>query len=750
MEDPAALPAPLAAFVRQADAAYAEFDRARHRLESALDPASREVLETNAELLQELTRQRAFLRQVIDLNPHFIFAKDRAGRFTLVNQAVAEAYGTSVENLLGKTDADFNPNPEEVKQFRRIDLEVMNTGTSAHIPEERITDAAGNTRWLETMKRAIPSIHGGDTQILGVATDITERRRAEQRLRQRTETILEHQAALHALALMDNPDWMDALESITRTAARVLGVARVGVWLFEDNQASLTCEALYENGRFTPHPGTSLESHRYPKYFEAIAQSRTLAAHDAIEDPRTNEFAGAYSVPLGITSLLDVPIRSLGSVIGIVCHEHVGPARVWSPEEEHFGASIADFVSLALAASKRRQLEAQLRQSQKMEAIGHLAGGVAHDFNNVLTAILGYCRLMLVQMGSEDSLRSHVEQIRQAADRAAQLTGQLLAFGRKQVLNPRILDLNHIVAGIEPMLGRIIGEDIRLSTVLAPDLGRVKADPGQIEQALLNLVVNARDAMPHGGSLVIRTANVILESGELQSATTASGGQHVLLSVTDSGIGMDQETQARIFEPFFTTKEAGRGTGLGLSMVYGVVEQSGGRVGVWSEPGRGSTFRIYLPQVSSDEAMIAESQPVAAPPQDTRGSELILLVEDDAQVRTLVHRILERQGYHVLEASHPQEAILLSDRTREPIDLLLTDVIMPAMNGRELYERLASSRPGLKVLYMSGYAERAFSQEGRTAPVASLIQKPFEPDALVVRIREILDAPRNAASSLAV
>ena len=750
MEDPAALPPAWAAFVRQVDSAYNTFESARRRLESALDPGSRQVLETNAELLQELTRQRAYLRQVIDLNPHFIFAKDREGRFTLVNQAVAEAYGTSVENLLGKTDADFNPNAAEVDQFRRFDLEVINTGTSAHIPEEQITDAAGNTRWLETIKRAIPSTHGGETQVLGVATDITERRRAEHRLRQRTERILEHQAALHDLALMDNPDWMGSLEAITSAASRVLGVARVGVWLFQDNQTTLVCESLYEDGRFTPHPGTALDSHRYPKYFEAIAQSRTLAAHDAIHDPRTSEFASSYLVPLGITSLLDVPIRSLGSVIGIVCHEHVGPARVWTPEEEHFCASISDFVALDLAASKRRQLEAQLRQSQKMEAIGHLAGGVAHDFNNVLTAILGYCRLMLVQMGSDDTLRPQVEQIRQAANRAAELTGQLLAFGRKQVLNPRILDLNQIVAGMEPMLGRIIGEDIRLSTVLAPDLGRVKADPGQVEQVLLNLVVNARDAMPEGGSLVIRTANVLLESSDLQPATPGSGGEHIMLSVTDSGMGMDHETQARIFEPFFTTKEAGRGTGLGLSMVYGVVEQSGGRVGVWSEPGRGTTFRIYLPQVSSDEAMMVEPAQPAAPPRDTRGSELILLVEDDAQVRTLVHRILERQGYQVLEAKHPQEAILLSERTPDRIDLLLTDVIMPTMNGRELVERLTAARPDLRVLYMSGYAERAFSQDGRTPPGASLIQKPFEPDALVLRIREILDAPRKAASSLTV
>jgi PAS domain S-box-containing protein len=733
VEDPETLGAsvPLSSFLEAVDAAYRDFESARVRLEATLDQSSREVLKTNAELeslLRELTRQRTYLRQVIDLTPHFIFAKDREGRFTLVNRAVADAYGTSVENLLGKTDADFNPNPSEVEQFRRVDLQVIDTRASATIPEEQITDAQGNVRWLETVKRAIPSPDGGDTQVLGVATDITERRRAEQSLRERTETILRNQASLHRLALMDNSDWVTSLEAITRTAAHVLGVARVGVWLFREDRAGIVCEALHQDGRFTATPGVTLEAHRYPSYFEAIAQSRALAADDAFADPRTREFAGDYLEPLGISSLLDVPIRLAGSVVGIVCHEHVGSRHEWTPEEEHFAASIADFVALALAASKRRQLEEQLRQAQKMEAIGHLAGGVAHDFNNLLTAILGYCQLMLSQLRPDDTLRSHVEQIQHASDRAAQLTRQLLAFGRKQVLNPRVLDLNHVVAGLEPMLRRLIGEDISLSTVLAPDLGPVKTDPGQIEQVLFNLVVNARDALPHGGTLVIRTANL---------TRPGTNGQ-VLLSVTDSGIGMDAETLGRIFEPFFTTKESGRGTGLGLPMVYGIVEQSGGRVEVWSEPGRGAAFRIYLPCASPEEATALEPILPAVAPKDVRGSEVILLVEDDRQVRSLVRLILERQGYRILEASGPTDAIAHSEQFPGHIQLLLTDVIMPRMNGRELFEELRARRPDMRVLYMSGYTEKAFAADA--GPGASLIHKPFEPQALAIRIREILDA----------
>jgi len=729
VEDPAALAAPLSQFLDTVDATYREFEAARQELEGTLDRRSREVLKTNSDLealLQELTRQRTYLRQVIDLNPHFIFAKDREGRFTLVNRAVADAYGTSVENLLGKRDADFNPNASEVEQFRRVDMEVIQAGTVAIIPEERITDAAGNVRWLETLKRAIPSPDGGDTQVLGVATDITERLRAEQSLRERTDTILRNQAALHELALRDNSEWQASLEAITRASAGVLGVARVGVWLFSEDRGSIVCEALYEHDRFTASPGFTLEAHRYPAYFEAVEQSRALAAEDALADPRTREFAGDYLEPIGIKSLLDVPIRLAGSVVGIVCHEHVGKRHPWTPEEEHFAGSIADFVALALAASKRRQLEGQLRQAQKMEAMGHLAGGVAHDFNNLLTAIMGYCQLMLSQMRPDDVLRSHIEQIQHASDRAAQLTRQLLAFGRKQVLNPRTLNLNQVVSGLEPMLRRLIGEDINLSTVLAPDLGPVKADPGQIEQALFNLVVNARDAMPQGGTLVVRTANV------------AGTPEQIMLSVTDSGIGMDSHTLARIFEPFFTTKESGRGTGLGLPMVYGIVEQSGGRVEVWSEPGRGATFRIYLPRISPEEAVAHEPAPPVAAPKDVRGSEIILLVEDDKQVRTLVRLILERQGYRILEAATPGDALEICERTPDRIHLLLTDVIMPRMNGRELYERVRTSRPDMRVLYMSGYTEKAFAADA--GPGASLIHKPFEPEALALRIREILDA----------
>ena len=738
--DDASVPPALSALLTEVDGAYREFDDARVGLEDTLRRNSQELLQANAEMraiLQELTRQRAFLRQVIDLTPHFIFAKDRRGRFTLVNQAVADAYGTSVPGLLGKTDADFNPHATEVEHFRGDDLEVLETGRDKLIPEEMITDARGNVRWLETIKRAIRSPEGDETQLLGVATDITERLRAEQKLRARTETVLAHQVALHELALMDNSDWSAAIRQICGTSARVLGVERVSVWLLEEGRQSLVCKGIHEGDRFEAEPGITVKAAEHPRYFQAIAESRTVAAPDARTDPRTSEFAEAYLLPLGIASLLDVPLRLQGALVGVVCHEHLGSPREWSPEEQHFAASIADFISLAMSAANRRRLEAELLRAQKMEAIGHLAGGVAHDFNNILTAILGTCELILSRTTVQDPNRSQVLLVKQAAERAALLTRQLLAFGRKQVLNPRVLDLNRVVAGMEPMLRRLIDEHIVLVTEFAPDLERVRADPGQIEQVLLNLVVNGRDAMPQGGTLVVRTANMELEAPQVRGHPGSAPGRYVLLTVADSGTGMDSGTLARIFEPFFTTKEPGRGTGLGLSTVYGIVRQSGGHLDVRSESGHGSVFGVYLPAVDAEPEEAPAVLPVAG---KVEGSEVILLVEDELQVRTLVRRILEIHGYRVLEAALGREAIARSRGFEGQIHLLLTDVVMPGMNGRELYESLRKERPGMKVLYMSGYTETAFAGDVISDADFAFIQKPFDPGMLARRIREIIDA----------
>ena len=389
-----------------------------------------------------------------------------------------------------------------------------------------------------------------------------------------------------------------------------------------------------------------------------------------------------------------------------------------------------------------RQTEEQLRQSQKMEAVGTLAGSIAHDFNNILSVILGYADLLLRDVQAADPMRADLEQIFRAGKRAGDLTHQLLAFSRQQVLQPKIISLNGAISTMTQMLRRLIGEDIELAVLLDPHIDAVFVDPSQIEQVLLNLVVNARDAMPRGGKLTIETAQLELEEGYGAEHLAVAPGQYVMLSVSDTGAGMDSVTQTRIFDPFFTTKEKGRGTGLGLSTVFGIVKQSGGGIWVYSEPGCGSTFKIYLPRASSN-AGACRAEPGGAAPVNLRGTETVLLVEDNAEVRALVCSILRRSGFQVLEAATAGDALLICEQHQEVIHLLLTDVVMPLMSGRELWERLTPLRPTTKVLFMSGYTDDAIVRHGVLSSNVAFIQKPLIPGPLVSKLREVLDTSKT-------
>lgn len=407
-----------------------------------------------------------------------------------------------------------------------------------------------------------------------------------------------------------------------------------------------------------------------------------------------------------------------------------------TPVRDEYGV-IVSYVGLQRDVTRELELEEQYRQAQKMEAIGRLSGGVAHDFNNLLVVINGYSELLLNRhLDAANPLRKYVEEIMLAGERAAGLTQQLLTFSRKQVLQPKVLNLNETLALTEKMLRRLIGEDIDLVSQLRPDLGEVKADPGQIEQIILNLGVNARDAMPRGGKLIIETANVELDETYTSQHAEVKPGRYVMLAVSDTGVGMDAATKARIFEPFFTTKEQGRGTGLGLATVYGIVKQSGGHIWVYSEVERGTTFKIYLPRV--DEVV----QPLEQPADLTAvagGVETVLLVEDETIVRTLARQVLELNGYTVLEAEHGQAALRLAQQHR-PIHLLLTDLIMPGgLTGRELAEQLEPFQPGMKVIYMSGYTDDAMVHHGVLTSEVHFLQKPFTPLALNAKIRQVLD-----------
>ncbi len=388
--------------------------------------------------------------------------------------------------------------------------------------------------------------------------------------------------------------------------------------------------------------------------------------------------------------------------------------------------------------TERRRLEEQLRQAQKMEAVGRLASGVAHDFNNLLTIIIGYTDLLLERVSARDGMRLPVEEIKKAAERAASLTRQLLAFSRKQVLPPHILDLNSLLANVDKVLGRMTGEDIKLVTHLPSGLGRVNADPGQIEQVIMNLAVNALHAMPQGGQLTLEAANVELDSSYASSHQSVLPGHYVMIAVSDTGIGMDAETQASIFQPFFTAKQQGEGMGVGLATVYGIVRHSEGHIWVYSEPGKGTTFKVYLPRIDQAVELIAPTQvPVD---ELSRGSETILLAEDEEAVRSFARGLLESRGYEVLEARGAHEALEVGGRYKKRIHLLLTDVVMPQMSGPELVKHLAPLHPETKVLYMSGYADHAVVQHGLLDPSKVFLPKPFTADVLARKLREVLDS----------
>jgi PAS domain S-box-containing protein len=530
----------------------------RRELQDARDRAQRRDAQ------RDLQMQRDMLRLVIDTNPNLISLKDETGRFVLANRAVADLYGTTVANLIGRSDAMLSGVTAEAGRALDRHRDVVRTGQPRFDESEPMTDVrTGAERWFET--RRVPLVLGdGTRQVLGIGTEITDRRAAQEALR--------------------------------------------------------------------------------------------------------------------IT-------------------------------------------------------EEQLRQAQKMEAVGQLAGGIAHDFNNLLTAILGYSQLVLDEVTDQPALTADLEEIQKAGERARGLTAQLLTFSRKKVLQPQVLDLNALVSEVEHMLRRVIAEDIRFEIATDPSLRPVHADPGQLHQVLMNLAINARDAMPRGGTLRITTANATAQLGEPGNEPARRPEPCVVLTVSDSGCGMTPDVQARVFEPFFTTKGPGKGTGLGLSMVYGVIAESGGRIAVESEPGRGTTLTIHLPVAGA-----ARVGPVHARTgsEQLRGTETILLVEDEVAIRELVRKILSRYGYDVLEALDVNHALEIAERHPTPIHLLLSDIVMPILSGPDLAQRIVRHRREVRVLYMSGFSNRLGTGVGVLSTGVGLLEKPFTPERLALTVRECL------------
>ncbi|MBE7480956.1 MAG: PAS domain S-box protein [Polyangiaceae bacterium] len=602
------------------------------------------------------------------------------GSYLYLNDAVATHARRSKEDLLGRRMVECFPGIDQTPMYRVLQT-CLTERTQAEL-ENEFEYPDGQKAWFEL--RFVPVSAG----VCIFSRDISARKQSEDTLRHSEQMFRDLAAAAPDAILAVGFD--GKIRYANPEAERIFG---------------------YEPGTLAGEPLEAL--------LPPAARERHVASR-----------AGFFAEPAP---------RRLGAGRALVALRRDGTEL---PVEISLSASTLDGSPVALSVIRdmtaQRKLEGQLRQAQKMEAVGRLAGGVAHDFNNLLSIIISYSDLLLAALPAADPTRADLEEVRAAGKRAAELTGQLLAFGRQQVLQPKRVSLNEVLQGIERMLRRLIGEDVELTVLLAPALGTVLVDATQLEQVILNLVVNARDAMPRGGKLTIETANVELDSAYAAEHVEASAGPHVLLAVTDTGEGMDAETRARIFEPFFTTKEVGRGTGLGLSTVFGIVRQSGGNIWVYSEPEKGTTFKLYFPRAEGP----AESLAPSAPPSSRRAaSETVLLVEDDARVRALCRTILSKLGYHVLEAQSAGDALLISEQHGASIHLLLTDLVMPRIGGKELAERLRAQRPTLRVLYMSGYTQNSVLHHGVLDSGVAFLQKPVTPEALAHKVREVLDSP---------
>jgi len=638
---------------------------------------------------EELQKSEERFKQIIENAVEWIWELDAQGLYTFASPMVRNILGYRPEEVVGiKHFYDFF-HTEDRESLKKAAFEVFEGQRPFREFVNRNVRKDGETVWLSTSGVPFRDEKGKFLGYRGADTDITERKRFEETLRKSEE----------------------AYRNLVETARDVIFTLHP-----DGTFASL-------NPAFHAITGWSVADW-VGKPFSPLIHSDDLPL--AME-----KFRRSLQEELNEVFELRISTRPSGYVVG----EFIIAPQIQNEKVVNILGIARDITERKRAEQEMASLQEQFRQSQKMEAIGRLAGGIAHDFNNLLTVIKGNSQLSLLNLQEGDPLKANIEEIRGASERASDLIRQLLAFSRKQIMEMQVLDLNLVLNRLDNMLHRVLGEDIELVTILTEGIGKVKADPGQIEQVIVNLAVNSRDAMPGGGKLTIETANVELDEEYARKHIAVKPGQYVMLSVSDTGIGMTPEVKERVFEPFFTTKEMGKGTGLGLSTVYGIVKQSGGNIWVYSEAGKGTAFKIYLPQV--DEPLTELKEVVSK--EILQGDETILIVEDEETVRKLAVRILKSLGYRTLEAPEGGRALILCEEFKEPIHLILTDVVMPGMSGPNLVERLREIHPEIKVLYMSGYTDNAIIHHGVLEEGTNFIQKPFTLENLARKVREVLD-----------